>query len=83
MLSQSVQEFLPLKELVKENLNEYRFKTEKVKYFTHLRIFQDNQGTITVVTSLRYTLTSKSIAVKYHWFRQHANGPEKYFILSM
>ena len=68
MLSQAIQYFLPFKQLVKEILSEYGFKTERVKYFTHSTIFEDNQGILTVATSPRYTSTSKCIAVKYHFF---------------
>ena len=34
-------------------------------------IYEDNNGAIVVATSTRMTPTSKQIAVKYHWFRQH------------
>ena len=34
-------------------------------------IYEDNNGAIFVATSTRTTPTSKYIAFKYHWFRQH------------
>ena len=34
-------------------------------------VYEDNNGAIVVATSTRMTLSSKRIAVKYHWFRQH------------
>ena len=62
-------------------MNEYRSEIDKVKFFTHSTIFKDNQGMLTDATSPRYTLTSKFIVLKYHWFRQHTNHPEKAFDL--
>ena len=70
-LSQSLREFLPLKDLVKEILANYRFDTSKISYTTKSKVFEDNQGAIVVATSPRMTPTSKFIAVKYHWFREH------------
>ena len=70
-LSQSLREFLPLKDLVKEILANYRFDTSKISYTTKSKAFEDNQGAIVVATSPRMTPTSKFIAVKYHWFREH------------
>ena len=80
-LSMTVREFLPLKKLTKEILQEYKFETEKINFYTHSTIFEDNQGTLTVAKSPRYTPTSKFIAVKYHWFRQYVSGPMKEFDL--
>ena len=80
-LSMAVREFLPLKQLTKEILHEYKFETEKINFYTHSTIFEDNQGTLTVAKSPRYTPTSKFIAVKYHWFRQYVSGPMKEFNL--
>ena len=77
----AVREFLPLKQLTKEILQEYKFETEKINFYTHSTIFEDNQGTLTVAKSPRYTPTSKFIAVKYHWFRQYVSGPMKEFDL--
>ena len=34
-------------------------------------IYEDNNGAIVVAKSPRMTPTSKHIAIKYHWFRQH------------
>ena len=34
-------------------------------------VYEENNGAIFVATILRMTPTSKHIAVKYHWFRQH------------
>ena len=70
-LSQSLREFLPLKDLVKEILANYRFDTSKISYTTKSKVFEDNQGAIVVATSPRMTPPSKFIAVKYHWFREH------------
>ena len=45
-LSQSLREFLPLKDLVKEILANYRFGTSKISYTTKSKVFEDNQGAI-------------------------------------
>ena len=34
-------------------------------------VYEDNNGAIVMTTSPRMTPTSKHIAVKYHWFKQH------------
>ena len=70
-LSQSLREFLPLKDLVKEILSNYRFDTSKMSYTIKSKVFEDNQGAIVVATSPRMTPTSKFIAVKYYWFKEH------------
>ena len=70
-LSQSLREFLPLKDLVKEILANYRFDTSKISYTTKSKVFEDNHCAIIVATSPRMTPTSKFIVVKYHWFREH------------
>ncbi len=57
------------------------FETKNIKFYTHSTIFEDNLGTLTVAKSPRFTPTSKFIAVKYHWFRQHATGDDRAFDL--
>ena len=78
-LSMAVREFLPLKELVKEILSQYKFETDKIQFIAHSVLFEDNIGCETVVKSQRYTPTSKFICVKYHWVRQYVSGPLKEF----
>ena len=49
----AVREFLPLKQLTKEILQEYKFETEKINFYTHSTIFEDNPiSSAAVVTSL-------------------------------
>ena len=74
-LSQSLRELLPLKELAREVLEGAGQDSSKLKVVTKSSVFEDNQGTIQVATCPKMTPTSKFIAVKYHWFRQHiSNG---------
>ena len=45
--------------------------SENLKFVSSSTIYEDNNGSISVATSPSMTPTSKHIAVKYHWFRQH------------
>ena len=69
-LSQSLCDLLPLKSLVHEVVTALKLPND-LKYTTKSTMFEDNQGAITVASSPRLTLTSKHIAIKYHWFRGH------------
>ena len=66
-LSQSLQDLLPLKSLVKEIIDVLKIPSN-LSFVTKSTVFEDNQGAITVAQSPRLTPTSKHIAVKYHWF---------------
>ena len=46
--------------------------SEKLKFVSRSTIYEDNNEAIVVATSPSMTPTSKQIAIKYHWFRQHA-----------
>ena len=69
-LSQSLRDLLPLKALVKEVVKNLKL-SKNLSFITKSTVFEDNQGAITVAQSPRLTPTSKHIAVKYHWFRDH------------
>ena len=66
-----VRALLPLKSLIKEVIDNLGIDSEKLKFVSSSTIYEDNNGAIVVATSPRMTPTSKHIAVKYHWFRQH------------
>ena len=70
-LSHSVRALLPLKSLIKEVINNLRIDSAKLKFVSSSTIYEENNGATVVATSPRMTTTSKKIAVKYHWFRQH------------
>ena len=70
-LSRSVRALLPLKSLIKEVIDNLGIDCENLKFVSRPAIYDDNNGAIVVATSPRMTPTSKHIAVKYHWFRQH------------
>ena len=70
-LSQSLRDLLPFKELVKEMTTALDMDAGKLEFVSKSTVYEDNQGAIVVATSPRMTPTSKHIAVKYHWFRQH------------
>ena len=70
-LSNSVREFLPLKSLNKEVIENLGIDSEKLKFVSSSTIYVDNNGDIVVATSPIMTPTSNHISVKYHCFRQH------------
>ena len=70
-LSHSVRALLTLKILTKEVIDNLGIDIEKLKFVSISTIYEENNGAIVVTTIPRMTPTSKHIAVKYHWFRQH------------
>ena len=70
-LSHSVRSLIPLKSLIKEVIDNLVIDSENLKFVSSSTIYEDNNGATVVATSPRMTPTSKNIAVKYHWFRQH------------
>ena len=70
-LSHSVRVLIPLKSLIKEVIDNLRIYSQKLKFVSSSTIYEDNNGAIVVTTSPSMNPTSKHIAVKYHWFRQH------------
>ena len=48
-----------------------RLKSEKLTFISKSTVYEDNAGAIVVATCPRMTPSSKFIAVKYHWFRDH------------
>ena len=70
-LSHSVRALLPLKSIIKEVIDYFGIDREKMKFVSRSTIYEDNNGAIVVAKNPRMTPTSKHIAVKYHWFRQH------------
>ena len=70
-LSHSVRALLPLKSLIKEVIENLEIDSENLKFVSSSTIYEDNNGAIVVATSPMMNPTSKHIAVKYHWFRQH------------
>ena len=60
-----------MKSLIKEVIDNLGIDSEKMKFVSSSNIYEENNGAIVVATSPRMTPSSKHIAVKYHWFRQH------------
>ena len=67
----SVRALIPLKNIIKEVIDNLGIDSEKLKFVSSFTIYEDNNGAIVVATSTRITPTSKHIDFKYHWFRQH------------
>ena len=70
-LSHSIRALLPLKRLIKEVIDNLGIDSENLKFVSSSTVYEDNNGAIVVATDARMTPSSKHIAVKYHWFRQH------------
>ena len=70
-LSHSVGALLPLKSLIKEVIDNLGIDIYNLRFVSIFTIYEGNNGAIVMSTSPRMTPTSKHIAVKYHWFRQH------------
>ena len=70
-LSHSVRALLPLKSLIKEVIENLGIDCENLKFVSSSTVYEDNNGAIVVATSTGMTPSSKHIAVKHHWFRQH------------
>ena len=70
-LSHSVKALLPLKILIKEVIDNFGIDSENLKFVSSSTVYEDNNGAVVVEISPSMTPTSKHIAVKYHWFRQH------------
>ena len=70
-LSRSVRALLPLKSLIKEVIDNLGIDSENLKFVSSSTVYEDNNGAIVVAKSPRMNPSSKHIAVKYHWFRQH------------
>ena len=70
-LLHSVRALLSLKSLIKEVIDNLVIGIENLKIVSSSTIYEDNNRAIVVATISRMTPTSKHIAVKYHWFRQH------------
>ena len=70
-LSHSIRALLALKDLIKEVIENLGIDSEYLKFVSSSTLYEENNRSIVVATSPRMTPTSKHIAVKYHWFRQH------------
>jgi hypothetical protein len=75
-LSQSLRDLLPVKDLVIELLEGMGLDSGKLEFISKSTVYEDNNGAIRVATCPKLTPTSKFIAVKYHWFRQHVESGE-------
>ena len=74
-LSQSLRDLLPIKNLITEVMENFKLD-RKIEFISKSTVYEDNNGAIRVATCPRLTPTSKFIAVKYHWFRQHVENKE-------
>jgi transposase InsO family protein len=71
-LSQSMKQLIPLKHVYREIIQHMNLPIDAVS--TISTVFEDNNAALILARSTnppRLTPRSKSIAVKYHWFRSH------------
>ena len=74
-LSQSLRDLLPIKNLIGEVMENFKLD-RKIEFISKSTVYEDSNGAIRVAPCPRMTPTSKFIAVKYHWFRQHVENKE-------
>ena len=72
-LSTALRDLVPMRELIKEVAAALGL-TEAMKCRTYSKVFEDNNGCLTLATAPKLTPRSKHIAVKYHWFREHVKN---------
>ena len=65
-LSHSVRALLPLKNFIKEVIDNLRIDIKKLKFVSISTAYEDNNGAIVVATSPRMTPSSNNIDIKYH-----------------
>ena len=70
-MSHCVRALLPLESHIRELIENLGIDSDMIKFVSSSTIYEDNNESIVVATSPRMTPTSKHIALKYHWFRQH------------
>ena len=82
-LSQAMREFIPLRRLLHEvilNMNLSPAPRSTIKS----QVFEDNNGAIATAMSVRMSLRTKHIGVKYHFFKSHLHthsNPDGEFLL--
>ena len=74
-------DLLLFKYLTKETLKGIILNTMKLKVVTQSQVIEDNAGAIVLASPTRLNPISKSIAVKYHWFRSHIDSDRNGFKL--
>ena len=70
-LSRYFRGLLPLKSLIKEEIDNLGIDIKKLKFVSRSTVYEDNNGDIVLAKIPSMTPTSNQIAVKYNWFRQH------------
>eukprot|EP00957_Ditylum_brightwellii_P194560 14819393-Ditylum_brightwellii.AAC.1 len=77
-LFQSLRDLLSTKDLITEVVKGMWQKDThmELKLVSKSTVYEENNGAIRVASCPKTNPTSKSIAVKYHWFRQHVESSE-------
>ena len=70
-LSQSLREVIPLIQLLKE-INEI-FPIHMPTPEIHCKVWEDNNGALSLAQKGKFSPRTKHIAIKYHHFREHVN----------
>ena len=70
-LSQSLREVIPFITLL-DGINE-TFPIHKPTPVIHCKVWEDNNGTISLAQSQKFSPRTKHISIKYHHFREHVS----------
>ena len=73
-LSTSLREVIPLMTLTKEIHSQFPLLIKPPTF--HCKIWEDNQSTITMATTQKFTPRTKHIALKYHHFRKWVDSKD-------
>jgi hypothetical protein len=71
-LSQAMRELIPLRRVVAEIASALGIEASS-ECRTHFKLFEDNNGALTMAQVPRITVRNRHFAVKYHFFRNHVS----------
>lgn len=74
-MSQAMRDLLPMRSLLQHLGDKMKLSFSKPTII-HSKVFEDNNGALTLATAPKISPRTKHIAVKYHFFREHV-GKEK------
>ena len=70
-LSQALREVIPLMTLLQEIKEVFPIYTPKLEI--HCKVWEDNNGAISLAKNQKFSPRTKHISIKYHHLREHVN----------
>ena len=70
-LPHSIRDLINLESIINKVIGNLVIDSKNIEFLSSSTFYKDNNSAIVVAKTPRMTPTSKHIAVKYHWFRQH------------